>query len=83
MCETTRIGSRNIAVRQLLEIIFNSDTFVIDLNGLKSNLTSARSFSDMSSYVQSTSMFALSSIDGYLLGGLLEVFPTRRSQGPF
>ena len=44
MCGTTHIGSRNIAVHRLLEIIFDSRMFVIDLSGLKSNLTSALSF---------------------------------------
>ena len=38
--------SRNIAVHRLLEITFDiiSRMFVIDLNGLKSNLTTALSF---------------------------------------
>ena len=44
MCGTTRIWSRNIAVHRLLEITFDSRMFVIDLKGLKSNLTSALSF---------------------------------------
>ena len=35
----------------VLEIIFDPGMFVIDLNGLKSNLTSALSFSDMLSCV--------------------------------
>ena len=32
MCRTTHIGSRSIAVHRLLEIIFDSRMFVIDLN---------------------------------------------------
>ena len=44
MCGTTHVGRRNIAVHRLLEIIFNSGMFAIDLSGLKSNLTSALSF---------------------------------------
>ena len=43
LIEKKYIGSRNIAVRRLLEIIFDCGTFVIDLNRLKSNLTSALS----------------------------------------
>ena len=51
MCGTTHIWSRNIAVHRLLEIIFDSRMSVIDLNELKSNLTTAISFGDMSSCV--------------------------------
>ena len=51
MCGKTHIGSRSIAVHRLLEIIFDSDMFFIDLEVLKSNLTSALSFSDMSSCI--------------------------------
>ena len=70
-------------------IIFDSRMFVIDLNGLKSNLTTALSFWDMSSCVWSTSIycwptqFSLSWFWWIFARLFIRSFPTWRAQRPF
>ena len=73
MCVTTHIGSRSIAVHRLLEIIFDSRMFVIDLNYGAFFLRYVELCIKYVDVLLAKRSSPYSGFDGFSLGCLLEV----------